>query len=130
MSRPDAPTVTAWLVYDGECPLCSNYTRYLSIKESGIELVPVDARTGGPIVNEIRKLPHNLDEGMVLKMDGRFYVGHQALNALALLSDRSGLLSRLNRLIFGSPTTARLGYPLLKMSRRIILTIKGIPPLP
>ncbi|MCY3580317.1 MAG: DUF393 domain-containing protein [Acidimicrobiia bacterium] len=129
MSRPQVPTVTAWLVYDGECPLCSNYTRFLSLKESGIDLVPVDARTGGPLVDEIRQLPHNLDEGMVLKLDSQFYIGHQALGVLALLSDQSSLLAKLNHRLFGSPKAARLGYPLLRAARRIILAVKRIPPL-
>ena len=39
-------------------------------------------------MDEIRNLPHDLDEGMVLKMGGRYYTGNEALNVLALLSER------------------------------------------
>ena len=119
----------AWLVYDGECPLCRNYTRYLSLKDAIREFTLVDAREGGPLVEEIRNLPHSLDEGMVLKMGGRYYIGHEALNVLALLSERRGLFSRINRLVFNSPLAARIGYPLLKGGRWLLLKIKRVPPI-
>ena len=119
----------AWLVYDGECPLCRNYTRYLRVKESVNELILVDAREGGPLVEEIRNLRHDLDEGMVLKMNGRYYRGHEALNSLALLSENRGAFNRVNRLVFNSPSAAKLGYPMLKLARRLVLRIKGVRPL-
>ena len=127
MSLP--PNREAWLVYDGECPLCSNYTQHLRVKEAVSELRLVDAREGGPLVDEIRNLPHDLDDGMVLKMDGRYYIGHEALHVLALLSEKRGAFSRLNRLVFSSPWAARLCYPLLKSGRWVMLKVKGIPPL-
>lgn len=120
----------AWLVYDGECPLCRNYTRYLSLKGAIRELTLVDARAGGPLVEEIRNLPHSLNEGMVLKMSGRYYIGHEALNVLALLSERRGWFGRVNRLVFNSPVASRIGYPLLKSGRWLLLRIKGVPPIP
>lgn len=119
----------AWLVYDGECTLCRNYTRYLRVKDAVGELTLVDARVGGPLVEEIRRLPHDLNDGMVLKIHQRYYVGHEALNVLAILSDNRGGFSRLNRLVFRSPLASRLGYPVLKLGRRLLLKIKGIPPL-
>lgn len=119
----------AWLVYDGECPLCRNYTRYLSLKDAIREFTLVDARDGGPLVEEIRNLPHSLNEGMVLKMGGRYYIGHEALNVLALLSESQGLFSRINRLVFNSPLAARIGYPLLKGGRWVLLRVKRVPPI-
>ena len=119
----------AWLIYDGECPLCVNYARYLRLREAVGELILVNARDGGPLVDEVRNLAHNLDEGMVLKMDGRYYIGHQALNVLARLSDKHDIFNRLNGLLFSSPQAARIGYPVLKMGRRLLLRIKGVSPL-
>ena len=51
----------AWLIYDGDCPFCSNYAQYLRVKEAVDELVLVNAREGGPLVDEVRGLPHDLD---------------------------------------------------------------------
>ena len=119
----------AWLIYDGDCPFCRNYAQYLRVKDAVDEFVLVDAREGGPLVEEVRSLPHDLDQGMVLKIDGRYHVGHEALNVLALLSDKRGAFSRLNRLMFNSPRVAKLAYPLLRSARWLALKIKRIPPL-
>ena len=120
----------AWLVYDGECPLCNSYARRLDVRNAIGELELVNARAGGPLVEEIRNLPHDLNQGMALKLKGRYYLGSDALHALALLSGRRGAFSIMNRFLFGSASLARLGYPLLKLGRRILLRLKtGSAPL-
>ena len=119
----------AWLVYDGECPLCRNYARYLAARQILGQLRLVNAREGGPLAQEVRDLPHNLDDGMVLKVNGRYYRGADALYRLAWQSDRRGFFGRLNGMLFRSATAARLGYPLLKLGRRCLLKLKGVPPL-
>ena len=117
------------LVYDGECPLCSNYAQFLRLKQSVTELVLIDARGGGPVVDEVRGLPHDLNDGMVAIVDGRHYLGHEALNVLARLAESRGAFNLLNRLAFSSPAAARLGYPCLKLGRRLLLKLKRVPPI-
>ena len=117
------------LVYDGECPLCSNYAQFLRLKQSVKELTLIDARQGGPVVEEVRGLPHDLNDGMVAIVDGRYYVGHEALNELALLAESRGVFNRINRLAFNSPVAARLGYPWLRLGRWLLLKLKGVAPI-
>ena len=126
LQRSGATTDQAWLVYDGECPFCKNYARYLDVKNAVGDFVLINARAGGPLVQEIRDLPYDLNEGMVLKLKGRYYFGSDALYMLALLSDTRGAFSILNRLLFSSRDTARLGYPLLKLGRHLLLKMKGV----
>ena len=120
----------AWLIYDGECPLCRNYAQYLDVRRTLGNLELVNAWDGGPLVDEIRARGYNLNEGMVLKLDGRHYFSSDALHILALLSSRRGLFSLANRLLFGTPGAAWAAYPLLKLGRRLLLRVKGIPLLP
>ena len=117
----------AWLIYDGDCPFCSNYAQYLRAKDAVDELVLVDAREGGPLVDEVRKLPHDLNQGMVLKLNDRYYVGHKALNVLAILSDKHGAFSRLNRLLFNSPLGPIRGHLRLGQSVERVASLR--PPL-
>ena len=117
------------LIYDGECPLCSNYAQFLKLKQSVKELTLIDARQGGLVVEEVRRLPHDLNDGMVAVVDGRYYVGHEALNELALLAEGRGVFNRINRLAFNSPVAARLGYPWLKLGRWLLLKLKGVAPI-
>lgn len=118
-----------WLVYDGECPLCSNYAQFLRLKQSVKELTLIDARQGGPVVEEVRNLPHDLNDGMVAVVDGHYYVGHEALNVLARLAEGGGVFNRFNRLAFSSPVAARLGYPWLRLGRWLLLRLKGVAPI-
>ena len=119
----------AWLVYDGECYFCRNYARLLDARESVGELILVNARGGGPLVEEVRARSYNLDDGMALKIGGRWCFGSDALNTLALLSSRRDVFGAANRLLFSSPSAAWLAYPFLNCGRRALLGLRRVPPL-
>ena len=119
-------TDRVWLVYDGECPMCNNYAQYLRLKESVGEFVLVDARQGGPIVEEVERLPHDLNDGMVVKIGDRHYIGADALRVLALLSGDRGAFNRFNRWAFSSRLISRFTYPVLRTARWVLLKLKGV----
>ena len=109
--------------------MCNNYAQYLRLRQSVGEFVLVDARQGGPIVEEVRRLPHDLNDGMVAKVDDRFYVGAEALNVLALLSEDRGPFNKFNRLAFSSSLVSRVTYPLMKAARWTLLKLKRVAPI-
>lgn len=115
----------AWLVYDGECPFCSAYVRYVRVRESVGRLHLVDARQPHPMAEEARALGLDLDQGMALKLGDRYYHGADCINVLALLSTGSGPFNRLNSAIFRSPTASRLLYPVLRAGRNLALRLLG-----
>ncbi len=127
--RPEKGAEKAWLVYDGECPFCSRYSRMVDVRDAIGELILVNARDGGPIVDEIKALPWDLNRGMVLKLNGRYRFGDEALHTLALLSRKNGAFGILNRLVLGSRAVAWFAYPLLKLCRRLALMAKRVPVL-
>ena len=114
-----------WLVYDGDCPFCSRYVRYTRLRDTLGQVHLVNARDGGPIVDELTAAGLDLDEGMVLKMGGRYFHGADCIHALALLSSRSGAFNRINAAIFGSRRLSRLLYPILRAGRNAVLWILG-----
>ena len=114
-----------WLVYDGGCPFCSAYVRLVRLRQAVGEVVLVDAREGGPLIDEIVAAGLDLDDGMVLKYGGRFYHGDDCLNRLALLTTASSIFNRVNALIFRSPKAARLLYPYLRSGRNWALRLLG-----
>ena len=118
----------AWLVYDGECPLCNRYAEYAAVERAVGDLTLVDARHGGPLVDELMK-SYDLDKGMVLKIDGRCYFGEDALRMLAALSGGRGACSKANHFLFRSRGAARLAYPLLRLGRRAALALKRVGPI-
>lgn len=117
------------LVYDGACPVCSQYVRYVRIRESAGALLLVNARDGGPWVDRVVRAGLDLDEGMVLFYGGRGYHGVDCLHLLALLSTGSGLFNRLTALAFRQPTVARFSYPIMRAGRNLLLRLLRRPKL-
>jgi predicted DCC family thiol-disulfide oxidoreductase YuxK len=114
-----------WIVYDGQCPFCSRYVRLVRLKETLGHVDLIDARQGGPQVEEARKAGMDLDDGMVLKLDGRLYHGADCIHMLALLSTPSSRFNRLNAALFRSQTASRILYPVLRAGRNAVLRILG-----
>jgi predicted DCC family thiol-disulfide oxidoreductase YuxK len=113
------------LVYDKECPACDAYCRLVEVPPSVGRLTLVDARDRTPVMEEITRAGLDIDQGMVVKMDGKIYYGSDAINVLALVSSRSGFFNRLSHYAFRSTTMAHLLYPPLRVARNFLLKILG-----
>ena len=122
--KPEADD-EAWIIYDGDCPFCSAYVRMVRLKESLGAVHLLNARDGGPLVDEVQARGLSLDEGMVLKWQGRFYHGADCINMLALMSTPSSAFNRLNGWLFRSPTVSRVMYPVLRAGRNAALFLLG-----
>lgn len=113
------------LVYDRECPFCDHYCRMVRIRRDVGQLQLVDAREDSAIMRDITVQGLDIDQGMVLKLRGQIYYGADAIHALALISSRSGFFNRLNYWMFRSPLLSRIGYPLLRSIRNLLLKLLG-----
>jgi predicted DCC family thiol-disulfide oxidoreductase YuxK len=112
------------LVYDKECPACSYYCNLARIRESIGNLVLVDAREGGVVMDEITAAGLDIDQGMVLKVGDKLLWGPDAIHSLSLMSTRSGIFNRLTYFIFRSEKVAALLYPPLRSGRNLLLKIR------
>jgi hypothetical protein len=99
----------------------------LRLRESLGRVELVNARDGGPIVDDVVRAGLDLDEGMILKIGDTLYHGDECIHRLALLSTPSSTFNRLNGLIFSSPTAARVLYPVLRAGRNAVLALLGRP---
>lgn len=115
----------AIIVYDGDCPFCSAYTSMLRLKDAVGPVQLLDAREGGAVVEHLLQDGYDLDEGMVLMLDGQIYHGADCINRLALLSSNAGLFNRFNRIMFRSETLSRVMYPVLRAGRNTTLRLMG-----
>lgn len=113
------------LVYDKECPACNNYCQIIQIRKDIGDLVIVNARDNSEVYEEITDMGLDIDQGMVLKMDGEIYYGSDAIHALAMISSQSGWFNRLNYWLFKSKKRAYFLYPLLRTCRNILLKLLG-----
>lgn len=115
-----------WLVYDGECPVCKTYCKYIRIRAAVGKLHLVDARQPGELMDEITGLGLDIDLGMVLKFKDVIYYGPDAIHMLTLLSTPSGIFNRINYYVFSTKPGAKIVYPVGKAFRTIILKLLGI----
>ncbi len=113
------------LVYDKECPVCDSYCRLVQIAESAGDLKLIDARESSDVLDEITALGLDIDQGMVLRMEGEIYYGADAIHTLALISSRSGFFNRLNYLMLYSKRVSRILYPALRGCINLLLKILG-----
>jgi predicted DCC family thiol-disulfide oxidoreductase YuxK len=114
------------LVYDGDCPLCSAYSKALAIRQLESRFEIVNARHYHPILEKIKEMGLNLEEGFVLKIENDYFHGPDAINRLALITTRAGLFNRMNYLIFKSAHLSKILYPFLRTGRSILLYLLGI----
>lgn len=113
------------LVYDRQCPACDYYCNLVRIRESAGRLVLINARDGGPIMDEITAAGLDIDQGMVVKAGGALYYGADAIHVLALMGTKSGLFNRIAYWSFRNRSVARILYPVLKACRNLLLKILG-----
>lgn len=113
------------LVYDGECPICSAYCKALALRQLGSGFQVLNAREPHPIVREINRLGFDMDEGFVLKIEGDYYHGADAINRLALLTTSDKTFNKINYYIFRSRSLSRLLYPVLRFGRNTLLMLLG-----
>lgn len=120
------PQDDIWLVYDGECPVCKTYCKYIRIKDAVGKLHLIDARKPSSIMDEITAAGLDIDQGMVVKFKNIIYYGPDAINILTLLSTPSGFFNRINYYIFSTKFGAKIFYPIGKLFRNLVLKLLGI----
>lgn len=114
-----------WLLYDGDCPFCSAYVQYVRLQQTIGPVTLADAREHAELVAEVRRHGYEVDTGMVLKLDGRYYHGADCIHALAMLTTSAGWFNRMNRLLFRSRRFSRVAYPVLRAGRNLTLRMLG-----
>ena len=113
------------VIYDKQCPACDHYCNLVRIRESVGRLVLVDARLGGPVVDEITAAGLDIDQGMVVKVGKELYYGADAMHALALMGTSRGFFNRIVFWAFRSRRISRVLYPMLRAGRNLLLKALG-----
>jgi predicted DCC family thiol-disulfide oxidoreductase YuxK len=129
MSSNALPGKEDLLLYDGECPFCSNYVGLIALRKQSPNFRVLDACREPALCRALAAEGHDIDEGMILKWRGEIYYGSDAIHVLSLITHNIGLSGRLNRWIFRSRKRARLLYPFLRRGRNAVLRILGRRPI-
>ena len=95
----------------------------VQIRETVGNLVLIDAREGGPIMEEITERGLDIDQGIVVKVGSELYYGSEAIHVLALMGTNRGFFNQLAYWSFRSKAVSRVFYPVLRACRNLLLKI-------
>lgn len=113
------------IVYDGECPFCSNYVNFLKIREQFGETILVNARVEESVVRELKAMTLDINKGMAVNYDNTWYYGAGAIRFLSSANKNEGAARKLNNALFSTTSLANIVYPVLVFCRNITLKILG-----
>lgn len=119
---------TITFIYDGECPMCTFGSHAFRVKQSvgNIELVDARAKPPHPFIAKITKRGLDLDDGMVIVYQDKFYHGRDALHLMALIGSDIGWFNKVNATLFKSEPVAHFLYPAMRAFRNLLIRIKGV----
>ncbi len=117
-----------WFVYDGECPICCYAAEALKIKQDYGTLHTLNAleHDNDPLILEINRLGLDLDEGMVIYANKKFYHGKQALKFMARYGEVKNPSMAVFKGFFWSDFLLKLVYPWLRGARNLLLRQKNV----
>lgn len=117
-----------WFIYDGDCPICTHAADALRIKEEFGSLSTLNARefSDDPLMLEISRRGMDLDEGMVIYANERFYHGKEALKFMARHGVAKNAFMSTFKAFFWSDVLSRLFYPWMRGCRNWLLRRKNV----
>ena len=111
------------LLFDGQCPLCSAYSRYAGSRLEGLDLT--DARWNPELGADLKGRGYDVNDGMLLITEGGVLQGREAVAALAGMTEPNGHLDRAVRRLTLVPVFLGIVYPGMKLVRQIALKLLG-----
>lgn len=118
----------ASIIYDGYCPVCSAYVRFTKF-DNDPPLTYIDARQCPDLVSQLSRQGIELDEGLVVAVDGELHHGADAMHELAGMTRRRGIWNRAVAWPFSTRRSSRILYPMFRAGRNLLLRMLRRPPL-
>ena len=130
MTREDCKTDSSgsndYLLYDGECVYCRTYARKARIRTPAGKRLPfIDGRKAPRLVGELRRDGCDIEDGMILVLEGQRYQGAEAMEVLGAMATESGWVNRMTRWVGSSSERARFVYPWFRRLRKVGLWMAG-----
>ncbi|RJG07362.1 DUF393 domain-containing protein [Noviherbaspirillum cavernae] len=114
-----------YILYDGDCPFCSNFVKLVQLKKAVGPVSLLNIRENADLAEHYSDKGYNLDQGMLLHLDGNDYWGADCMNRIALLSSESDIFNKLNAAVFRHKRLSKLLYPVLRTGRNMTLRLMG-----
>ena len=121
------PMPDNFVLYDGECPVCSAYVALAQLKRLRPDFQVLDARQQPELVSGLRRSGHDVNDGVVVQIGPRQYSGGAATRLISQLSSRHSLMRRAALYAIGGAPWSNALYPWLRAIRNLLLRVLGRP---
>ena len=108
------------VIYDGDCIFCASYVKMLRVRRNVGEVRMHNARDADTASRFPQSQQYDLDEGMLVQWDGRWFHGAEAIWLLSMLSTRAPI-----SLLLARRNVARILYPAMRAARNVTLFLRG-----
>ena len=112
------------IYYDGDCPVCSRYVLMSRLKKE-FDVRLLNLREHPEKVQEFSDAGYNVDDGMMVELEGQRYFGADAMYIMNVYGDGKGPLAWLMKGYFKHQKLAWVTYPLLRFGRNSLLRMLG-----
>ena len=125
MMDPDTDQNRDFLIYDGDCPVCSRYVAWTALRRAhpGIELI--DARAAPDLVAALRAEGIEINDTYLLQLGGERHVAAAAMARISALMEPQTPMQRLVKVLTRSERLMTPLYPLLARGRKLLLWLMG-----
>jgi hypothetical protein len=113
------------IIYDDGCPVCSYYISISRIEEKFGKVNLIKARNNEKILDYLKLVNINVNEGMIVVFDKKIYYGPDAVNIMSILGKKDSFINSIIINVFQYRIVSQIFYPLLKLGRRLLLFILG-----
>lgn len=108
------------VIYDGACPICNHFACALN---DSANIKTINAREPSDRLTEAEQMDLDIDRGLIVYSQQKFYYGTDALQVVANNTQTKGVLGWLNRNFMRHKIAAKILYPFGVLARRVLLFV-------
>ena len=112
-----------YLLYDGECPVCSRYVLWTGLRRHCPDIALLNAREWPDLVASLRAGGTEVNDTMVLRLNGEHYEGAAALTKINSLVPPDSFQEHAVHVLSRSPGWLKTAYPHLVRGRKLLLRL-------
>lgn len=115
----------SFVLYDGECPVCSAYVAMSQLRRLQPDIEVLDARVSPGLVARLRAEGFDVNESLLVRVRGRTFAGAEAMRLIFELGSENPLMRRAALYAIGGAPWAGVLYPWLRAIRNLLLRMLG-----
>jgi predicted DCC family thiol-disulfide oxidoreductase YuxK len=122
-TAPKADGSGNFLLYDGDCPVCTRYVAWTSLRAIRPDIRLLNARDEPELVTNLRAKGIEINDAFCLSLDGHIVHGAEAMTMLGRISEPKGLFNKMALGLLQQNWIVSPAYPVLVRGRKLLLTM-------